>query len=144
MAEMSYSSEQKFCVNGEGRDALKLTLSLALKLCGMSVESIYIHPDYGIFFGWLDETEDGWQKLSDSLSLDEVTQMAWSFLRSPKVKMTYNKLFQADHFAMNFDGIIKKGWEVFYPDIRGDYGNDELDLFYAIIAVKPTLLYLGK
>lgn len=141
---MSFSSIQKFCVNGEGRDGLKATLALAIELCGMSVESFYAHPEHGFFFGWLDETDEGWQQFPNSLSLDDAIQTAWRYLRSPKVKKTYNRLFRAASLDSNFDGIIKNGWEVFYPSYLADYGNDDIDMFYAVIAVKPSLIYLGK
>lgn len=135
-----FSSEQKFEVNGDSKENLKIVLDCVLKLHDIAISG-FKFDNNRLIFGWLpgNETEyNGFKRYPFKITLDMATQIAWDYIHKTKeAEERFEKIRNLD-----IDGNMEKGWRVFAPR---HYGDDRIeDAGYSIIGIEPDLIYYSK
>ena len=132
-----FSSEQTFTINGDNNETLKKVLSLALDLCGWrKIEAFYEDKNGLVFCGY---------KCSGSIDYPFAATVP---VLAEHVNEYIKNLSSEDILRLagekpDNDGIVRLGWEVFYPLW---YGKNEIEKYEsaAILAVRPCWIVYGK
>lgn len=134
-----FSSEQKFSINGDTDDNLRVALNAALNLSGYKIKSYdYVNGEVFLYY-----TEDaGKYSFPVPATVDLLTTLVSELLDAGDSQTYLDKLDEHD-----IDGSQNKGWEVYIP--RGLSGKPEYDAirsgeWYIAFAVRPDWTYYGK
>lgn len=149
-----FSSDQRFHVSGDRKEALRAVLKLALDMemdfcmddhantkglireACTQINVFCVHEDQGLIFGRLynfDESEPvkGFSKYPMPMSLDMLVEHAIQYLNTSQASRLRSTMGHPGG-----DGGLNEGWEVHIP--MGCH------LDHAIIAVRPTWTYYSK
>lgn len=131
---------RKLAINGNGREFLKKALHLAFLQSSYNQEKEYTcaaweeSKEHGLILCWSDP--DRTQRLPAELSSEEVVPMVEAWLAGDFAKSVEPN---AGCENLDHDGDNKLGWEVYV----GEWGHVG-DNHYAICAIKPAYLWMGK
>jgi hypothetical protein len=128
-----FSSEQKFSVNGSGREALFRTIDLALWSAGTKVAS-YRLTDTGVLLYW--HERPGTSALPKTTKTETVSNLIWDHLSDPEVCANFKRTAR----SLDIDGSKELGWKVFLPTSKNDPDNHS----YALLGVSLEWLYFAK
>lgn len=134
-----FASNQRFRITGDTYDNLKTALRAALSIGEYDgqVTAYHLSEDNGLVFGWVKESKHGWTVLPAPADVNYMLVVAENYLKGPMAHTTYAKMAAVESFG---DGDAEKGWEVYHPE---DSFKD-LDLSYAVIAIRPQWTYYAK
>jgi len=125
-----------FNVNGSGEEMLKKTLELVFSQEGdrTTCASWFESKEKGLVLLWC--KGKGNNDLPSNLNAEESLLMVLSWLKGEFAKTVELSPWCED---MDHDGHNTKGWQVYCED-WGHVGNNH----YAICAIKPAYMWLGK
>jgi hypothetical protein len=132
-----------FNINGRGKEMLLATLDLAFNQCGrkMAARAYIIDPKKGMVLLW--HADKGSQSFPVPLSANAATEMVWEWLQS-------NPDIECKDWDEDFDhnGHNTEGWRVFcenwgHVSLAPSYSASDATR-YAIVAIKPAYMWMGK
>jgi hypothetical protein len=129
-------SNRKFNVNGSGESMLLATLALVFEQKGLGARA-YKFTESGLVLYW--GVADGTvalPKAADGLSAAQCLPFVVAWLQGDHAKGVVCEGWDADY---DHEGWNIVGWRVFC----GDWGHVEQSP-YAICAIRPAFLWLGK
>jgi hypothetical protein len=135
-----FSSEQKFEINGDKKENLKIAIDCALKLNDSTIDG-FKFDNNRLIFGWLPKDKNeykGYKRYPFEVTLDMATQIAWDYIH--KTEEAREIFRNIEH--LDIDGSEYKGWRIFVPQY---YGKDRVEeANYSIIGIEPDLIYYAK
>ncbi len=134
-----FSSEQKFSINGDTDEDLRVALGAALSISGYKIKSYnYVNGEVFLYY-----TEDaGKYSFPVPATLDLLTTLVSELLNSSDSEDYLSKVDSYD-----IDGSQNKGWEVYIPaGLSGqpEYAELRAGEWYIAFAVRPDWTYYHK
>lgn len=132
-----FSTEQKFCINGDNNEALAKVLQLALELSGTNGIKAFYEDTNGLVLCKYDSS--GTIEYPFEPTIPVLVEQVNQYIK----KLTNDDIQRLAGKEPDIDGTVRLGWEIFHPLWYGEHKLNDYKPA-AIIAVKPCWIIYHK
>lgn len=139
-----FSSEQKFIINGDSKDALEQVITLAMKLEDVKTVESFYYDENGILVicDYMESELDDEIKYPFEPTTKVLVEQIYSYITTLKIESP-ELLIKLAGEEPDDDGDVVLGWEVFHPLWYGEHKIEPYGM-NSFLAVKPCWIVYGK